>query len=339
MRWPDAVGQTLRRQTRDRVRTGADLAVQTVRAAIFDRIHGLAAEASFWTMLALPPLLLALLVLSGQLGAVIGVDTSDQVSTALLNWADGIFTEQTMRDVVEPLIVATLLEENAGLLSVGLLLALWSGSAALSNYISAITLAYDMGGLRSFWRTRLLALGLYLAALVIGAVLLPLLVLGPDLLTRLLAGLPGPDLEWLVTIGYWPVLCALSLVTLTSLYHVSVPTRTRWRRDVPGAVLALLVWVGGSVAFRAYMSSGLRGDTGPMAAPIAVLLFFFLTALAVLLGAELNATVDARWPDPATKEARRTARSSARSGGSVVDGPRQGATHLPEQDRVIGTEQ
>lgn len=289
-------------------RKAADLASSTARRAVQDRVHGLAAEASFWTMLSLPPLLLALLGLIGLLEPAFGAGVSGQVASTILNWADDVFTDGTMRDVVRPLVTSMLQEGDSGVVSVGFALALWSGSAALNSYLSGITTAYDMRGLRSFWRTRLLSLALYVAALVVGAVLLPLMVLGPGLLSRLLDRLPGPDLSWLVTAAYWPAVTVLALAALTSLYHLAVPTRTRWRRDLPGAVLALLLWFAGSAALRSYLASSLRGDTGAAAAPIAILIFFFLTALAVLIGAELNATVDARWPDESTREGRETTR-------------------------------
>jgi membrane protein len=300
-----AAGAGLRRG----VRAGGRLLERMARESVRDRIHGRAAEVSFWTMLSLPALLLAVLALTGQVGAVLGVDAADRVATAILGWADGVFTEQTMRQVVSPLVLSTLHQGHSGLLSFGILLALWSGSAALSNYVAAITTAYDMDGLRSFWRTRILSLVLYLGALLIGSVLLPLMVLGPGLIADLLGRLPGPDLDGLVSAGYWPVVCVLSLIALTTLYHVAVPVRTRWRRDIPGAVLAVAIWIGGSVALRVYLASGLR-DTGPAGAPIAVLLFFFITALAVLIGAELNASVDDLWPDAATQRDRRKARSN-----------------------------
>ncbi|GAA3939712.1 membrane protein [Amorphoplanes auranticolor] len=306
-------------------RAGIELTVSAARESMRDRVLGLAAEASYWTMLSLPPLLLALLTLTGQLGTAFGADYSEPVAAAILGWADGVFTGQTMREVVRPLVIGTLHDDNSGLLSLSLLLALWSGSAALGNYVSAITVAYDMEGLRSFWRTRLLSLGLYVGALIVGTILLPLLVLGPGVLTRLLTRLPGPDLTWLVTVGYWPLVSLLSVAALTSLYHVAVPVRTRWRRDLPGAIAAMVVWIAGSVALRTYLASGLRSDTGAAAAPIAVLLFFFLTALAVLIGAELNATIDDRWPDASTREGRRDARNRrARASGARRGGPAPG---------------
>jgi membrane protein len=257
---------------------------------------------------------------SGRRGILLGADLADRVATAILGWADGIFTAQTMRQVIRPLVLSTLHEGHSGVLSFGLLLALWSGSAALSNYVSAITTAYDMEGLRSFWRTRILSVGLYLGALVVGSVLLPLMVLGPGLVADLLGRVPGPDLTALVSAAYWPVVCVLSLAALTTLYHVAVPVRTRWRRDVPGAVLALAVWIGGSVALRTYLASGLR-DTGPAAAPIAVLLFLFLTAIAVLVGAELNASVDDLWPDATARQGRRQASRRREDYGDATSRP------------------
>ena len=78
----------------------------------------------------------------------------------------------------------------------------------------------------------------------------------------------------------------------------SRPVRTRWRADLPGAVLTLALWIGGSVALRLALSAS-TGSTsiyGPLAAPIAVLLWLYLLSIAVLIGAAFNAAVDSVWP-------------------------------------------
>ncbi|MEV4703117.1 YihY/virulence factor BrkB family protein [Actinoplanes sp. NPDC049316] len=308
------------------LREAGHLALRMARAAMRDRVHGLAAEASFWTMLSLPPLLLALLTLIGEFGSVFGTDMATPVANAVVDWADGVFTDRTMQEVVRPLVTTTLREGGAGVLTFSLLLALWSGSAAVNAYVSAITLAYDMAGLRSFWRTRVLSLVVYLSSLVIGAVLLPLLVLGPATAGDLLADVAGGHLTWLVTAGYWPLVIVLALTGLTSLYHVAVPVRTRWRRDLPGAVVAMLLWLGGSAALRFYLASGGRDDAGAAAAPIAVLIFFFVTALAVLVGAELNASIDDFQPDASTDTGRREARKRRGNHGAGGSRPAQTQT-------------
>jgi membrane protein len=165
----------------------------------------------------------------------------------------------------------------------------------MSTYVNTITIAYGERELRGAVKSRLLALRLYLAQVITGVVLLPALVLGPTLINRLL-NKRGADL-WLrrlVTFTYWPLVAVLSLTILTSLYHLSVPNRRPWRKAVPGAVLAMGIWLVGCYGLRVYVSSVFDRAVvyGTLAAPVAVLLFFYITAFAVLLGAEFNATLD-----------------------------------------------
>ena len=119
--------------------------------------------------------------------------------------------------------------------------------------------------------------------------LLPVLVIGPDVLGRIFPAASG-----FIEVAYWPVVVAASVAFLTSLYHVSVPVRTPWRRDLPGAAVALVIWVVGSVLLRLYLDTSVDSNSayGSLAAPIAVLFWLYITALAVLIGAGLNAVVD-----------------------------------------------
>ena len=97
---------------------------------------------------------------------------------------------------------------------------------------------------------------------------------------------------------YWPVVLVGSVCFLTTLYHVSVPVRTRWRSDLPGAAFTLLMWIGGSALLRFVLSQSAGSTTiyGPLAAPIAVLIWLYISSLAVLVGAAFNAAVDKLWP-------------------------------------------
>jgi membrane protein len=157
--------------------------------------------------------------------------------------------------------------------------------------VNAIAIAYGQRSHRGAVHSRLLALGLYLAALVVGAVFLPLLVAGPPVLLQLVSGRAHTLAQTGITLAYWPGVAAVSVLLLTTLYHLGVPVRTRWRAHLPGAIVAMSLWLGGSIALRAYIAFAFRTVSvyGPVATPIAALLFFYLSALAVLLGAELNA--------------------------------------------------
>jgi membrane protein len=153
-----------------------------------------------------------------------------------------------------------------------------------------------MGGKRGIIRTRALSFSLYCAALVIGIIVLPLVLAGPDAVNALLP----KNLDFLIQL-YWPVVTILSAGFLNTLYHLSVPIRTPWVSDLPGSFLALSIWILGSFVLRWILQSTVGGTSiyGPLAAPIAVLMWLYMTAIAVLIGAALNAVVDRLWPHKA----------------------------------------
>jgi membrane protein len=100
------------------------------------------------------------------------------------------------------------------------------------------------------------------------------------------------------------VLCICFLATL---YHVSVPVRTNWTFNLPGATFSLAAWILGSYLLREFLiatAQDSRSIYGPLAAPIAVLLWLYLVALAVLIGAALNAAFDSVFPQKHTTSAR-----------------------------------
>ena len=186
-------------------------------------------------------------------------------------------------------------------ISIGFVLALWSGSRALNVFIDTITIMYGLAGRRGIIRTRALSFSLYVVGLMVAVVVLPLVLIGPDLISDLLPG----QLSWLIQL-YWPTVIVLSVGFIASLYHLSVPVRTSWRHDVPGAAFALAMWVLGSLLLRWALQNAVGGTSiyGPLAAPIAVLLWLYLLSLAVLIGAALNAAFDRVWPESATASAR-----------------------------------
>ncbi|WP_461029968.1 YihY/virulence factor BrkB family protein, partial [Streptomyces sparsus] len=274
----------------------------TVNSCIEYRILGLAAEAAFFTLLSLPPLLLGLIGLLGYLDAYIGTDTIASVRTNILDASSAVLSDRGVNDIAVPLIDDVIRDGRPDIVSFGFALALWSGSRAVNVFIDTITVMYGLDGHRGIVKTRLLAFLLYIIALLIGAVALPLMVVGPDAVIRWI-----PQAELLVRVFYWPTVLLLSVAFLTTLYHFSVPVRSPWREDIPGALVSLLMWVGGSFLLRIYLTSTVEGPTiyGSLAAPVAVLLWIFISAFAVLVGAAVNAAIDRVWPSVATAAARR----------------------------------
>jgi hypothetical protein len=103
------------------------------------------------------------------------------------------------------------------------------------------------------------------------------------------------------------VLSLLTLASLASLYHVSTPRRSAWVRELPGAALALVIWVLASFVLRLVIGASVGGTSiyGPLAASIVVLIWLYFLAIAVLIGAALNAAARELWP-PACKPAEPT---------------------------------
>jgi membrane protein len=160
---------------------------------------------------------------------------------------------------------------------------------------------YGLGGRRGIVKTRALSFTLYIVALLIGIIVLPLVVAGPSLVEQMMPR----RLDFLVGL-YWPTVLALSIAFLTTLYHVSVPVRTSWRYDIPGAVFTMLTWIGGSALLRLALQGAIGGTSiyGPLAAPIAILIWLYVLSISVLIGAAVNASFDRVFPANTTARAR-----------------------------------
>jgi membrane protein len=263
---------------------------------VTDRVTGLAAEVAFFAILSLPALLLAVIGTLGYFHSVVGQGNINDIENTIVDAARQVLSRSTVDGTVRPIIHDVLGGGRADAASIGFLVSLWSGSRAMSTYMDAITIAYDLEGRRSWLTKRVLAYLLFAGAVFVGIVLLPLLVIGPQLLQQAVHGAPGGWAETVVSAAYWPVVALMSVASIASLYHVATPVRTPWRRDLPGAVLALTIWVGGSLLLRFYLATVPDSAYGSLGAPVAVLLWLYVTALAVLIGAEFNSAVSKVWP-------------------------------------------
>lgn len=284
---------------------GRELVVRTVKDAQQDRAPGLAAEVAFFALLSLPPLLLALFGVAGFVSDLIGDVNTEKLRDWVIDAADDFLSDNTIDTTVRPTIDAVLGQGRADVAILGLALALWSGSRAANVTLRSITLAYDLEP-RPGWKRRAIALAITLTGLLIGLAVIPLLVLGPQLAD--IAGFPTPiDDIWVI--AYWPGMGLLVAGLLASLYHVAVPWKTPWQRDLPGALLAVVMWLGGSAGLRVYTAWTIQSDStyGPLATPIIVLLWLYVTALAVVMGAELNAEIEKMWPHPRLRHRRAAA--------------------------------
>ena len=262
---------------------------QTFGACLRYRVTGLAAEAAFFALLSLPPLIFGLAGAIGFIAQRFDVTTVAKFRTQVLDLASRLLTPSAVDGVIAPTLDDVLFQGRFEIISIGFVIALWSGSRAVNVVVDTITIMYGLAGHRSILRTRALSFSLYVVFLLAAVVLLPLVLAGPELVDRAL-----PDRMGAVGYLYWPVVLVGTAAALATLYHLAVPVRTRWRGDLPGAALTLLLWLGGSALLRLVLglSIGTTSIYGPLAAPIAVLLWLYLISLALLVGAAFNASLD-----------------------------------------------
>ena len=156
-----------------------------------------------------------------------------------------LLTPSAVDGVLAPTLDDVLAGGRFEVISIGFVIALWSGSRALNVVVDTVTIMYGLAGQRGILRTRVISFALYLGFLLAAVIFLPLVLAGPGLVARIL-----PDRLSIIGDLYWPVVLLGSVCMLATLYHLAVPLRTRWRADLPGAALTLLMWLGGSYLLR-----------------------------------------------------------------------------------------
>jgi len=179
---------------------------------------------------------------------------------------------------------------------VGFVLAAWTTTGAMTSFMRAVNRAYDRGETRGFLRQRAVAVQMVVAMAVAFILVFGLLVLGPVMSDWIGNAL---DIEnaigWVWWVAQWPILIAgLLAVFATVLYLAPNVDRPPWRFLTPGAVFAVAVWLLASGLFAVYtaMFSSYNKTWGSLAAVIVMLTWLWLTGVALLLGAEINAEVE-----------------------------------------------
>lgn len=266
-----------------------DIAFRLKDEVSADRVGLIAAGVAFYGLLALFPAITALVALSGLL-----VEPSDIV--AQLERFAGLMPEEVIAIVTQQATaVAGSREGGLGLAAaLGVLIALYSSSKGMASLIQGINVAYDEEEKRGFIKlkfvtfalTVLLMLGLLIALLAMLA--LPAVLALLDL---------GRVVEVLLTAVLWIGLFALTMLGLAVLYRYA-PSRNapEWKWASPGAILGCVVWVIASAGFAFYVGNfgSYNESFGALAGVIVLLMWFWISAFIILLGAELNGELEAQ---------------------------------------------
>ena len=273
-----------------------DIAFRVKDEIAADRVGLIAAGVAFYGLLALFPAITALIAISGLL-----VEPSQIVDQ--LESLSGLMPEEVITIVTkQATAVAGSREGGLGLAALfGVLVALYSASKGMASLIEGINVAYDEEEKRGFIRLKLVTFALTLF-LMIGLLIALMATLG---LPAVLAVLElGAVFEFLMTAGLWIGLFCLTVFGLSVLYRYA-PSRDEpeWKWASPGAVISCLIWVVASAGFAFYVGNfgSYNESFGTLAGVIVLLMWFWISAFIILLGAELNAEMEAQTRADTTK--------------------------------------
>jgi membrane protein len=249
---------------------------------------GLAAQLAYYLILALFPLILVFF-------SVLGTFSSPELANGLLGYFSRVLPGQVY-GLIEAYMGGILSgdKEAPGLLSFGVLGTLWAASGAFSALINALNRAYGVEERRPFWKVKLLAvlMTLALSGIVLAAVVL--LVFGSQI-GEAISGYFGLDAIFDVVwnVARWGIALSFLMSTVALVYYVAPDVEQPLRWITPGGIFGVLLWVLASVGFSFYVGNfGSYNETyGSIGAVIVLLLYLYISSLAILFGAELNATL------------------------------------------------
>ena len=264
---------------------------------IFDR----SAQLSYYFLLALFPLLLFLSTLFGYFDGA-----GSHLSNKLISYLGGVMPPSAFHLVVVTIDEVTK-ARGGGKLSFGLLLALWAASSGVNALAQGLNAAYDVPETRPWWKVRLvsIALTIALAVLIISALLIVLygVRLGHVLAAMIHLG-RAFSLTWKIL--QWPIALTFVFIAFGLIYQFvpNLAARRRGRRlpasDLrrrwlsPGVAVAVILWLLVSLGFRLYLHffNSYSATYGSLGAVIILMLWFYLTGAAILLGAEINCELE-----------------------------------------------
>jgi len=276
-----------------------------------DDTFGDAAKLAYYFLLALFPLLI---FLTSGIGLIVGAGTGMR-STLFA------YLARVMPGSAFHLIDATMSEisnaSGAGKLSFGFLAALWAASNGMGAITESLNRAYDVEERRSWWKQRGVAIGLTVALslLIIAALVL---VMGGTRIAEYLARAYGLSTFFLVSwkVLQWPIALAFMLLSFALIYFFAPDLRDQdWKWITPGSVIGVALWLAVSFAFKGYLHffDSYSTTYGSLGAVIVLMLWLYLTGLAVLIGGQVNSEIEHVVAQKGAADAKRKGEKSPRS--------------------------
>jgi membrane protein len=219
---------------------------------------------------------------------------SHDLQSSLLNYTARFMPEDAYRLVQKTL--QEIANSSTGLkLAFGLVLALWSGAGGVVSIIDALNRCYHVKDSRPFWKQRLIALGMTVAIAALTIIALTIVLYGGDIADFVGAhiGLSSVTvIAWHIV--QWPIALFFVVLSFALLYFWGPDTKQQWQWITPGAVVGVLTWIGASLLFRVYLHffNSYSKTYGSLGAVIVLLLWLYISGLAILVGGEINSEIE-----------------------------------------------
>ena len=275
-----------------------ELFKRTMREFSQDDVLGLSAQMAYYFLFALAPAVVCVLAITSYLPFSSIQDLIASISGFAPPDVVQILREQ-LSNVGQG--------EHTGALTFGFLVALWSSSAAMVSIIGALNRAYDIEEARPWWKVRLTAILLTIGAAIFIVLGFALIVMGPTFIDRAasMVGL-GPAFASVWNVIRFPVALTLVALGIGLVFYFAPDAEQDWEWITPGAVVGTLLWLAASLGFKFYVANfaSYNESYGSLGGVIILMLWFYISAVAILLGAEMNAEIEHASPhgkDPGEK--------------------------------------
>jgi membrane protein len=252
-----------------------------------DDVFGFAARLAYYFLFSLFPFFI---FLAAVLAYVPIPDLMQQIMTMVNQLVPGAAAEM-MQDTVLELVT----QPRGGLLSFGIVLALWTASSAVVGIAVSLNRAYGVKESRPFWKVRGMAILITIGIAVLIILSMALLIFGPQLghwLANSIDAGAAFDIVW--SIARWPVVVMLMTVAVALIYYFVPDVEQEWRWVTPGSVLAVLIWIAVSLLFGLYVENFANYDKtyGSIGAVIVLMMWMYFSAASLLIGGEVNAEIE-----------------------------------------------
>lgn len=263
-----------------------ELVKRTAKEVIDDDCLSIAAQLAYYFALALFPALLFIVALASYLPYNVVTDIVSALEPVAPPEVVVIIRRQ-----LENIVAG----DATGLLTIGILGALWSSSGAMTSIVSALNRAYDIPDTRPWWKVRLVAVALTIALVLFVLLSFSLIVAGPNA-GRWLTGWFGLSdaFDTLWTLARWPLIFALATTGIAIVFYYAPDADQDWVWITPGSILTTVLWILFSLAFRIYVTrvGDYAATYGALAGAAILLLWLYFSGLALLIGGELNSEIE-----------------------------------------------